>query len=93
MIKKILFSTLFMMMGYCSFGQGGQYIAILQDGYCLDQMTATYTWAQNPKIIVIDPIGTITETQLTAANSLQDVLEHTAEFNVTVSNIMIKAIQ
>ncbi|MDC1266361.1 hypothetical protein N8Z75_00135 [Crocinitomicaceae bacterium] len=88
MIKKILFSTLFMMIGYCSFGQSGQYLAILEDGWCLDPSTGTYSWIQNPKIIVIDPNGTITETPLTAANSVQDVIEHTAEFNVTVSQIM-----
>lgn len=77
-----------MMIGYCSFGQGGQYLAILQDGYCIDAATQNYSWSQNPKIIVIDPNGTITETQLTAANSLQDLLEHTAEFNVAVSQII-----
>ena len=88
MIKKILFLILFIMIGYCSFGQSGQYIAILEDGWCLDPTTGTYSWFQNPKIIVIDPNGTITETPLTAANSMQDVIEHTAEFNVTVSQIM-----
>ena len=88
MIKKILFSTLFIMIGYSSFGQSGQYIAILEDGWCSDPITGNISWFQNPKIIVIDPNGTITETPLNAPSSMQDIIEHTAEFNITVSQIM-----
>jgi len=87
MIKKILFSTLFMMIGYSSFGQGGQYIAILESTYCSDQV-GTITWTQEPKIIIIDPSGNINETNLSPANSTEDVLGHVAEFNSVISDIM-----
>ena len=86
MIKKILFSTLFMMIGYCAIGQGGQYIVILESTYC--QGAQGITWTQEPKIIVIDPTGNINETSLNPANSTEDVLGHVAEFNVTVSDII-----
>ena len=76
-----------MMIGYYSFGQGGQYIAILESTYCSDQV-GTITWTQEPKIIVIDPTGNINQTNLSPANSTEDVLGHVAEFNATVSIIM-----
>lgn len=76
-----------MMIGYCSFGQGGQYIAILESTYCSDQV-GTITWTQDPKIIIIDPSGNINETNLSPANSTEDVLGHVAEFNATISDIM-----
>ena len=87
MIKKILFSTLFMMIGYSSFGQSGQYIVILNSMYCSD-FTGIINWTQDPKIIIIDPSGNINETNLSPANSTEDVLGHVAEFNATVSDIM-----
>ena len=84
MIKKILFSALFMMIGCCTFGQSGQYIVILKEGYC----NGLNTFMPNPSIITIDPTGIITETPLYQSNSFQDALEHTGEFNVVVSNII-----
>jgi len=90
MLKKVLFSTLFTIIGLCSFSQSGQYIAILESGYCIDASTnpPTYSYYTNPKIIIIDPIGTITETPLIAPSSMQDVLDHTVQFNIAVSNIL-----
>ncbi len=88
MIKKILFSTLFMMIGYCSFGQSGQYIAMLESTYCTSATTGVWSWTQEPKIIIIDPSGNINETNLSPANSSEDVLGHVAEFNATISDIM-----
>lgn len=87
MIKKILFSTLFMMIGYCSYGQSGQYIAILESTYCTSA-TGVWSWTQEPKIIIIDPSGNINETNLSPANSSEDVLGHVAQFNAAVSDIM-----
>ena len=84
MIKRLLFSTLFMMIGYCCFGQGGQYLVILKEGYC----NVTNIFSPNPSIITIDPSGNINETLLQQSNTFQDVLEHTAQFNVIVSNII-----
>lgn len=72
------------MIGYCSFGQSGQYLVILKEGYC----NTTGIFAPNPSIITIDPSGIINETPLQQSNTFQDVLEHTAQFNVTVSNII-----
>ena len=77
-----------MLIGYSSFAQSGRYLVTLYDGYCLDNTTATYTWAANPKIIVIDPNGVITETNLNTATSMADVIAHEAAFNVVVSDIM-----
>lgn len=88
MIKNILFSALFMLIGYSSFAQSGRYVVTLYDGYCLDATTATYTWAANPKIIVISPTGVITETNLNTATSMADVIAHEAAFNVVISDIM-----
>ena len=42
----------------------------------------------NPKIIVIDPNGVITETNLNTATSMADVIAHEAAFNVVISDIM-----
>lgn len=88
MIKNILFSALFMLIGHSSFAQSGRYVVLLEDGYCIDQTTATYTWLANPKIIVISPTGVITETNLNTATSIADVIAHEAAFNVVTSDIM-----
>ena len=88
MIKNILFSALFMLIGYSSFAQSGRYLVTLYDGYCVDNTTATYTWAANPKIIVIDPNGVITETNLNTATSVADIIAHEAAYNVVISDIM-----
>ena len=86
MIKNILFSALFMLIGYSSFAQSGRYVVTLYDGVCQDG--AVYTWYVNPKIIVIDPNGVITETNLNTATSMADVIAHEAAFNVVISDIM-----
>ena len=88
MIKNILFSALFMLIGYSSIAQSGRYLVTLYDGYYVDNTTATYTWAANPKIIVISPTGVITETNLNTATSIADIIAHEAAFNVVVSDIM-----
>ena len=77
-----------MLIGYSSFAQSGRYVVTLHDGYCLNATTSTFTWAANPKIIVISPTGVITETNLNTANSLADVIAHEAAFNVVISDIM-----
>ena len=44
MIKNILFSTLFMMIGYCSFGQSGMYMVTEQfsaQAQTLDKVVVT----------------------------------------------------
>jgi hypothetical protein len=88
MIKNILYSALFMLIGYSSFAQSGRYVVTLHDGYCLNATTSTFTWAANPKIIVISPTGVITETNLNTATSIADVIAHEAAFNVVISDIM-----
>ena len=89
MIKNILFSALFMLIGYSSFAQSGRYVVTLYDGFCQDASgAAVYTWYVNPKIIVIDPNGVITETNLNTATSMADVIAHEAAFNVVISDIM-----
>lgn len=86
MVKKILFSTLFIMISYCYLGQSGRYLVILEDGFCSN--APNYYFMPNPRIIVINPTGAITVTQLTTSTSIQDILDHTAQFNAIVSNIM-----
>ena len=90
MIKNILFSALFMLIGYSSFAQSGRYVVILHDGVCQDASTGAvvHTWYANPKIIVISPTGVITETNLNTATSVADVNAHEAAFNVVISDIM-----
>ncbi len=90
MIKNILFSALFMLIGYSSFAQSGRYVVVLNDGLCQDVTSgvAVNTWYVNPKIIVIDPNGVITETNLNTATSMADVIAHEAAFNVVISDIM-----
>ena len=75
-----------MLIGYSSIAQSGRYVVILYDGMCIDG--AVYTWFANPKIIVIDPNGVITETNLNTATSMADVIAHEAAFNVVTSDIM-----
>ena len=89
-MKTILFSALFMFIGYNSFAQNGRYAVILHDGVCQDASTGTLiiTWYANPKIIVISPTGVITETNLNTATSMADVIAHEAAFNVVISDIM-----
>ena len=90
MIKNILFSALFMLIGYSSIAQSGRYVVILHDGACQDVASgvALYTWYVNPKIIVIDPNGVITETNLNTATSVADIIAHEAAYNVVISDIM-----
>ena len=79
-----------MLIGYSSIAQSGRYVVILYDGACQDVASgvALYTWYVNPKIIVIDPNGVITETNLNTATSMADVIAHEAAFNVVTSDIM-----
>ena len=79
-----------MLIGYSSFAQSGRYVVVLNDGLCQDVTSgvAVNTWYVNPKIIVIDPNGVITETNLNTATSMADVIAHEAAFNVVISDIM-----
>ena len=78
MIKKILFSILFMMIGYCSFGQSGMYL--VTDQHSVNGITDV------SRVVVTDPQGNSTMTNLThIATNLED---HFSELNIIFNEIM-----
>ena len=76
MIKKILFSTLFMMIGYCSFGQSGMYMVTEQ----FSQLTQTLD-----KVVVTDPSGNTTTTNI--EHFITNLENHDSQLNAIFNQI------
>ena len=78
MMKNILFSTLFMMIGYCSFGQSGMYLVTEEKG-------GPSAWAVS-NIVVTDPQGNTTTSTITHAQIA--LASHFSELNVIFNDIL-----
>lgn len=79
MIKKILFSTLFMMIGYSSFGQSGVYIITEKMG--LPTQNEYFD-----ELYVTDPNGTTTTYQI--PHFTNDISGHDSELNSVINGII-----
>ena len=79
MIKKILFSALFMMIGYCSFGQSGIYTIT-------EKMASVSSPSAFDKVYVTDPNGVVSTYDI--PHFVQDVEGHDSELIVIINNII-----
>lgn len=79
MIKKILFSILFMMIGYCSFGQSGIYSIT-------EKMATVVSPTIFDTVFVTDPNGVVTTYNI--PHFVQDVAGHDSELMIIINNII-----
>jgi len=77
MMKNILFSTLFMMIGYYSFGQSGMYMVS-------EQFSASNNTTLD-KVVVTDPTGNTTTTNIT--HFMTNLENHDSELNTIFNQI------
>jgi len=77
MIKNILFSTLFTMIGYCSFGQSGMYMVS-------ERFSGNGT-TDVSYVVATDPQGNTVNTNIT--HFMIDLEQHDSELNQIFNNI------